>query len=317
MTQIVRKITVAALVASCLTPTTFVSPTLAQPAPQRASQICKTYSFLSPSDDLATSFSTITAVYGDVEYTNGPMQPPFNFLIPNWPPASLWRIAANTGNSWPSFHTTPTAQQGMQIVDIMHGNTARVYPGVTPIPAGVQRVSVARVQGSAMAETRLFNITICGQPKSTQTCAILTVSQAPGVAGRFAPSAMIPLNFPATAKIVSLKSTNMTVAANRSTPAETRAIITPTGPNQPKTANYPIAMNNRHLRFFMTPSTHATDYPVDTWRGQAGQPRYLTIGATVKPGWFVSPINSWVGPVGAADTPAHGIASGQVELCVQ
>jgi hypothetical protein len=53
------------------------------------------------------------------------------------------------------------------------------------------------------------------------------------------PSAMPPLNLPATAKIISLKSTDMTVAANGGRPAETQAVITPTGPNQPSTGMKP------------------------------------------------------------------------------
>jgi hypothetical protein len=318
----IRQITITAMVATSLSPVTIATPVLAQssgsPAP-----ICQTYNsngrygfawtYASHNNvDLASTFSTIDSISGTVVLQTSVINPPITVPILNPAPAGLW---AAGGYAWQSIHTTATGATGPMLMDIRFGPSKGIYPGQTNVPTGIQPLYV--VGRTGITDTKSFSLTICGQPKSTQTCTILTVSQAPGVAGRFAPSAMIPASFPATAKIVSLKSTNMTVAANGSTPAETQAIITPTGPNQPKTANYPVAMNNRHLRFFMTPSTHATDYPVDTWRGQAGQPRYLTIGATVKPGWFVSPVNSWVGPVGAADTPAHGIASGQVELCVQ
>jgi hypothetical protein len=319
-----KHIVIAALVATSLTPVAYIGPAAAQQSSIVAPQICQTYTsngvygfawkYASHNNvDLAATFSTIDSISGSVVLTTSVTKPAITVPIFNPPPAGLW---APAGYGWRSIHTNATGATGAMLMDIRFGPSGGIFPGQTSIPTGTLPLYV--VGRTGISDTKSFTLTICGQPKSTQICANLKVSQAPGATGRFMPTAQIPMSFPATAKIVSLESTNMTVAAYAGTPAETKSIITPFALGQPKTAKFPIALGNRDVRFFAVNANHETAFPVDTWRAQAGQGQhYLTIGETVVPGQYVSPVNSWQGAVGAPDSVPRGNISGDVRICVQ
>ena len=265
--------------------------------------------------DLAGSFSSIDEIYGVATTASG-----HNILLQKTSPAGSW-IDQGYGPSaaggqyyatggWLTFNGNPSLPASTSGLDVRFGSADGISPGKTTVPTGTQALYMVDRGSTAISN---FNLTVCGKPVSSPTCATATVDQA----NRWAPAARIPFSLPgAPAKVVSISSSNITVAAFGANPSEVQPINNPTGPGIPRTRKFPLALNNRDVLFFMVPKGYLASHPVDSWRAQAKQP-YLTLGQPVVPGQYVSPVNSWGGPVGAPDTPAHGNVSGTVTICVQ
>lgn len=264
--------------------------------------------------DLAGTFSSIDEIYGVVTTAQS-----LNVLLPKPSPVGSW-IDQGYGpsNAGGSYYTTggwltfknPSLPASIPGLDVRFGAGDGISPGKTTVPTGVRSLFMVDRDGNAISN---FNLTVCGKPASGPTCATVTVDQA----NRWALAARIPTSLPgAPAKLVSVSSSTITVAAFGTSPSEVQSIGNPTGPGVPRTKKFPLALNNRDVLFFMVPKGYLASNPVDSWRAQAKQP-YLTLGQPVVPGQYVSPVNSWGGPVGAPDKPAHGNVSGTVTICVQ
>ncbi len=330
---------IAALVATSILATSApITPIFAQaqtPQTNAAGQICQTfisnatpYGYVGVDNvDLGAVFDSIDTISGTIGGTRTtgastltiPASPPVGkwrnqgYKVPAWGPTGGWTSYTEYLGGAPSG----TAQMQTDVIDVRFGRDDGINPGKTMVPQGVHGLYVVQRNETGHAPLKLniqnFNLTICGKPKSGKLCKILSVGQNP--AARFSPAAQIPANFGAPKKVVSVTG-SLTVPAFNVKPAETKSVQTIPVSTQPRTDNFLLSMNNRHFRFFSVPSNHVTTNPVDTWRAKAGQP-YLSLGSSVIPGDFVSPVNSWAGAVGVTDNPAHGDAAGNIEVCVQ
>lgn len=316
-----------------------IQPAFAQAQPPQAAasgKVCQTffsnatpYGYIGVDNvDLGAVFSSIDTITGTL-YGTRPSgastltisaSPPSGqwrnqgYLVPAWGPTGGWSsFTAYLGGT----QSGPPLSQ-VDVVDVRFGTNDGINPGKTQVPQGTHGLYVVQRNEIGHAPLRLtiqrFNLTICGAPKTGKLCTILSVSQ--NAAARFSPAAKIPANFGAPKKVVSVTG-NLKIAATNGKPAETQAVKPTVGNTQPRTNKFPVAMNNREFLFFSVASNHVTANPIDTWRGQSGQPFYIRVGDSVTPGHFVSPVNSWSGAPGAADTPSHGDGLGDIELCVQ
>jgi hypothetical protein len=301
-----RATIICSLLATALSPVAFKAVAHAQQSRQ-SGQICQAYQSNGVGVyALVGQYARLLNVdlAGTVDLAKTPFFPGKTVTLVQNPPSGYWRVDGYP--QWQSFHDGATPTATTNTIDIRFGQSAGIYPGQTNVPKGVLHLyAVSRKQSF---DTSSFTITICGQPKSTQTCAKLHVD-------RIVPASQIPLNFPTT-PLVSVTSSNITVAAFAGKASQTGNIPNPTTNGVVKTIKFTTALNNRDVAFFSVPQTYPASHPLDTWRAQGGQP-YLKVGSQVTPGDYISPVNSWAGVPGVADTPAHGNVSGDIEICAQ